>query len=481
MRVRVWMGLAAMAVLGACSNPPTPAALGYTAGVCRGDYSFLANTVECGTMVVEETRGSGNGRRVTFPVVRVRALNHPKSDPVLFLHGGPGGGLVEELPERLKEHRLPLTEDRDWIFFDQRGTGMATPLLDCGSLALSDAGMTSDVAARQAADCGRRFSREGVDESQFNTAVIVRDIGELRRALAIGNYNLYGISYGSRVAMGVMQHDPSNLRSVVLDSAWPPETSWTGILPPVVSREMRQVLAKCAAQARCKGRHPNLELRLDGLFRHWLATPPKRNGHQYAAEELAAYLLDALYDDVAARSLPMTMEQILGGDFRALDKFLVAQSGYVEGQFYTVLCREEFAFESPQAIQGADGTDPIAVATARAAKRYFEACKGFAVGKPDPVENQPVTSAIPTLLLSADIDAGCPAELAEAAATRLSRSQVFTLPNTTHGPAGRSPCAKRMVAGFLDLPSEPVDARCIAGDRPVFPFILDPPKGATPG
>jgi len=45
---------------------------------------------------------------------------------------------------------------------------------------------------------------------------------------------------------------------------------------------------------------------------------------------------------------------------------------------------------------------------------------------------------------------------------------------TTHAPAQRSPCAKRMVAAFYADPSANVDASCIAGDRPAFPYDLEP-------
>lgn len=455
--------------------PAIPTQPGYAASPCDGDFSFLANTVECGTLVVEETRGSGNGRLVSLPVVRVRALDHPKADPVIYLHGGPGGGTVKSLAKRLKARRVPVTDDRDWIFFDERGTGLSTPSLDCGSLGLSDAGLTSDQAAADAVKCGQSLSKQGIDLSRFNTPEVVHDLADLRKALGITTYNLYGVSYGSRVAMGVMQHDPSGLRAVVLDSPWPPEVSWTGPIGTLVSRELRQVLALCAANAACNTRHPDLESRLDAMTRLRLESPPSNDkGHRYAAEELAAYLLDALYDDEGARSLPTTIEQIIGGDDSALDEFLVEQSGYNEGQFFTHLCKEEFAFESTSDIQGLHGTDPVAQATARAAKRYFDACKGFDVGAPEPVENQPVASDIPTLLLTADIDAGCPLEFAVAAATHLGRAQVFNMPNMTHAVAHRSPCAKRMLAAFLDQPAATVDASCIANDRPTFPFILDP-------
>ena len=58
------------------------------------------------------------------------------------------------------------------------------------------------------------------------------------------------------------------------------------------------------------------------------------------------------------------------------------------------------------------------------------------------------------------------------AASWLRRGQAFTLPNTTHAPAERSPCARRMLADFLDRPRRAVDARCVSIERPRFPFRL---------
>jgi len=474
-----WMICSALAVSGChLGKPDTPTPLGYTATACSGDYSFMTNRVECGTMVVEETRGSGNGRMVHFPVVTVRALNHEKADPVLWLHGGPGGGAIEKLPGRLKERRIPITEDRDWIFLDQRGAGMSTPRLDCGALGLSDGGITDNASATAAKACGERLTAQGIDLSQFNVVTVVKDLHDLRAARGIGHYNVFGVSYGSRVALAVMQHDPEGLRAVVLDSPWPPEANWTGAQPALVSRELRQVLALCASDSACNGKFPQLEARFDRMMQQWLDAPPLTKQHQYNADEVAAYVLESLYDDEAARRLPMVLDQIIGGDYSALDTFLIDRNDSVEGHFLAHLCKEEFAFESPAAIEGIDGHDPVAIAAAHGVARLFKACEGFAVGAPDPIENKAVVSALPTLLLSADIDAGCPTELAVAAARSLSHAQVFNMPNMTHNVGARSPCAKRMIAAFLDRPDATVDSSCIATDRPAFSLLLLPAPDA---
>lgn len=387
-----------------------------------------------------------------------------------MLHGGPGGGLVGNLWTALRKPGR-TTPDRDWVFFDQRGTGQSSPSFDCGVAPLSDAGITSDTGVKILSDCMAKYQSAGYDLTQYNSAVIAKDIRDLRTALGIKAYNLYGGSYGTRVAMAVMQHDPEDLRAVVLSSTWPPEGNATAPLPGLVSRETRQVLRYCEADVACKAKFPGMEKRLDALMTAWLARPVTANDHTYTADLLAAFLLDEIYSADGAHQLPLTLDTIMKGDYKALSTFEKTQAGYTEGQFFTTLCNEEFAFENPADLDKIDPNDPIQVATARDTKRFFAVCKAFNPGKADPVENQPLTSAIPTLMLSADIDAGCPAELSDAAVKRLSHGKNYFFPNRTHTIAG-SECAKQMIRQFLETADPNVDATCIQTDQPKLPFDL---------
>jgi len=467
------LALATLAASCAKAAPVAPPNLGYHPGTCGIAYVGLTQKVDCGTMVVEETRGAHNGRVVELPVVIVHAtVPDKKPDPVIFLHGGPGGSVVGSVPYRLRRKPDLVTSDRDWIFLDQRGTGGSKPSLDCGEAPLSDAGVTSDAGVAVLQACGKGFQAQGIDLSQYNSAVIAKDIRDLRAALGIKTYNIYSGSYGTRVAMAIMQHDPADLRAAVLNSTWPPEASATGPLGPLVSREVRQVLGYCAKDPVCNGKYPNIEARLDGRMTDWLKTPATQDGKTYTADEMGAFLLDEIYGDEGARRLPSTIDKVLKGNYHVMDGFIQRQAGYTEGQFFTTLCSEEFPFESPDKVEDGGSKDPIAMAVARDARRFFPVCDAFPTGKPDPVENQPLTSDIPTLMLSADIDAGCPAELSDAAVKRLSHGKNYVFPNRMHTIQG-SACAHQMVAEFLETANADVKADCIKTDRPSFPFLYD--------
>ena len=113
-----------------------------------------------------------------------------------------------------------------------------------------------DAAATQ--KCRDRLAATGVDLAAYNTAENAADIADLRVALGIDTWNVYGVSYGSNLALSVLRDHPQGIRSVVLDSVSPPannivENWWTA---PASS--FKAIFAACAAQPSCARAYPNL-------------------------------------------------------------------------------------------------------------------------------------------------------------------------------------------------------------------------------
>jgi len=476
--IRIPAAVAALAVASWAATAgaaPAPANAVFAPGPCPADYAGAPQRIDCGSLTVPETPGARGGRTVVLPVAIVRARLAPQQpDPVIFLPGGPGAGVVERVPALL---RSPLGEligvDRDWIFFDPRGVGLAVPLLDCGSLQLTDAGLVSDGAVEAAKACLARHASAGVDLSRYNAETIAQDVAALRRALNVGTYNLLGISYGSRLAFAAQRYAPEGLRAVIHDSPYPPEARGTEDLPRLVSREVREILGLCAADAECAKRFPDLPKRLDAFAADLVAAPKTVGGRRYTAEDLATFLLDATYSAAGARSLPRDLHAILGGRLQALDEHIAGRSGYDEAANLTHFCKEELPFESASAMRAAAKGDPVAEAVARVAQRYFDACEGAPVGPPNPAEIERLASSIPTLLLAAGIDAGCTAEATLEAVQTLERGQAVVFPNATHGLVRLSPCARAIAGAFLRDPAAPVDRDCVATTHARFEFTLD--------
>jgi pimeloyl-ACP methyl ester carboxylesterase len=157
------------------------------------------------------------------------------------------------------------------------------------------------------------------------------------------------------------------------------------------------------------------------------------------------------------------------GDFSALNAQMAERSEYAEAQHLAFLCKERIPFEDKAKVT-ADPSDRIAQLTLASFRRYFDVCAAYPVGPADPVENQPVSSDIPTLFLSAQFDPGCPPELAKTAAKLFSRGQFAMAPNTTHGVYRHSPCARRVIRAFLAHPDAPADTTCFRTESGSFTF-----------
>jgi pimeloyl-ACP methyl ester carboxylesterase len=441
---------------------------------CLGDFGPNAGRVTCGTLSVDETRGSTNGRRVAMPVVVVKAsAPKPGLPPVIWLHGGPGGGSASGVAGMLRSPSgvEMVAIDQDWVFFDQRGGGLSTPMLDCGDVALNDAGPLSPAAAGALEACAARHRAAGVDLSRYNAIEVVRDIQDLRRALGYQRFDIMGGSYGTRIGLALIRHAPEGLRAAVLDSVWPPEADWAQAGPKMVSNAVKVVLDRCAADSACRAKHPTLARDVAALATRWNTGPQTVGERRYTADDLGAYLMDATY--FGAEALPRDLAKLVAGDMAPLDAHIAERSGYAEAQHLTHLCKEEFPFEQRSAVARGAAGDPVAQLTVASFERYFDVCRAYAVGAPDPREAEPVSSDVPTLFLAAEIDPGCPPDIARATAARFSRGQLAIAPNTTHGVTSRSRCARGMVRAFLAAPERRVDSSCLPTEHARLAFELE--------
>lgn len=459
-------GALALAALGGAAHAAAPQ---FKPTACAGDYKDTGLKVDCGNLIVDETRGDPKSRRIKVAVAIVRA-SEPKAGlpPVVYLHGGPGGSALGGLPRMLKSKtaREYVAADQDWIFIDQRGGGQSDPNLNCPGTNLTDAGPPTDKDAQGIIACMKAFQAKGVNLSRYNAVEVAQDVQDLRKLLKLPLIDLFGGSYGTRIEAAIQTHAPQGVRAVVQDSPWPPEADWTVGGPAMVSNSIDIVMAKCAVVAECAKRYPDLKAKLATVAERFLAGPQTVNGKTYTADDLGGYLMDASY--FTAGVLPRDLWKIIQGDLSPVQEFVESRDYYSEGQFMTHLCKEEIPFESRAAV--ADGTQNDAVARLMVVsmQRIHDVCKGVDVGPISKVEQAPVKTAIPTLFLAAEIDPGCPPELTKAAAKGYMGSQVVIVTNATHGVSRSSPCTRRMIRSFFQDPTKPVDRSCLpAADTPM--------------
>ena len=252
---------------------PSPPDAAVAAADCRFETPG-GQIVECFDLTVPEDRSQPDGAtiRLHLAIFRARGQN-PAPDPLVYLAGGPGENALESLPLIFNRGLAPLLRDRDLIVVDQRGTGLSEPALDCPELnALTfellrrdpgeqDLSVEQSIALSTAAlsACRDRLVGEGVSLAAYTSAENAADLDALREALGYEQWNLYGVSYGSRLALTIMRDFPQGIRSVILDSAFPPEVDLYSATPANVDRALTVLFEGCAADPACDAAYPGLE------------------------------------------------------------------------------------------------------------------------------------------------------------------------------------------------------------------------------
>jgi pimeloyl-ACP methyl ester carboxylesterase len=457
-------------------------------------FPALANA-RCGYLVVPEDRSRPDGATVRLAVAIVPAVSsQPAPDPLVHLTGGPGGLALFEA-QRLVD--AGFNRDRDLILLEQRGTKFSQPELTCPVIDIFNQrllGLRYDsrstrrehLAATRA--CRDQLAAGGADLSAYNTTENAADVADLRTALGYDEWNVFGVSYGTDLALTVVRDHPEGIRSVILDSVVPPSVIEPARFWPNLKEGFDNLFAACAAQPACDERYPHLRRTFARLVRR-LEAHPVRTTVTDAQGTPTKVVIDggALVNWLLAQSfftpnfvnVPQWIDELAHGNPQSIAALRVAQAtppGFVAyGLSFGVICREWTPFSSAQRVlRVGRRTLPkypdSVLAQPPQLPFVFDDCAAWDVpAAPDSVR-APTISEVPTLLLSGSFDAVTSLEWANLAARTLSNAHVVSIPGVGHFVAPESPCAQAIVASFLQQPQAP-DSACAA--------TLEPPAFTT--
>lgn len=441
--------------------------------------------VECGFLTVPENRTKDNGRTVKIAVgIFKTASKNPKPDPIVYLEGGPGGNALSNWSKNFERIFAPIAGDRDFIIFDQRGTGYSEPSLACQEYTDEayyqlDKHYTLEESTKRINDalfkCHDRLSKERVDFSAYNSVESAADMDDLRQALGYKEWNVYGISYGTRLALTAMREHPDGIRSVILDSVVPLQSS-EAETPADANRSFTTFFEGCAKDEACNTAYPNLKDTFYKLVDQLNANPVTEeatdpdDGKTYkvllSGDSVIGTLFFALYQTSAIPLMPRAIADAAAGK----DYSLLVRLAYLStmqnkdisvGMLYTVRCNEEIPFDTPEQLAASDDAYPEQRGLFDAGS-YTPICNAWDAGKAQADENQAVTSDLPTLVLSGEYDPATPPADAEAAAKTLAKSFYFNFPGYGHGQSVDGGCATDITTAFLDDPTKQPDSACIA-------------------
>jgi len=490
------------------SPPPEEETAIFEASACPFNLAagqVEGETVECGYLLVPENRADPNSATIRLAVAIFRHPDGaPEPDPIVYLEGGPGGSALEFIDLTFEEVYEPMWEaNRDIVVFDQRGVGFSEPALDCPEVveltrelldyeldgrALTDQEI-SNLILERLLDCAEDLSQVA-DLSAYNTAANAADVEALRQALAYDQVNLWGISYGTRLALEVMRDYPEGLRSVVLDSVYPPDVDLNVSAAANADRAFDTLFDGCAADGACNAAYPDLRAVFSDTVERLNEAPASieiinpLTGERYDAllkgADLQAFTFEFLYQAGIITSLPEIIYDASEGDYNLIALIagaLIAQQEVMsQGMQMSVQCHEEFPFSSVEELEEALAAYPELAdlfEDAVVGGLGYEVCESWDSGIADAVENQPVASEIPTLILAGQYDPITPPAWGRLAAETLENANFFEYPGIGHGASVSHECPTSMAAAFFKDPNGAPDDACMAQ--------MSGPEFAVPG
>ncbi len=470
--------LAALA-LTACRSSATDVA---SLEPCR--IAGVEREVKCGLVRMPEDPDSPGGRsiEVRFAVVPAVARNK-QPDPVFVFAGGPG-----QAATRVARQVMPVLAElnarRDLVFIDQRGTGRSNALtcdVDESSLA------SALEPEQQIARLGPCLKALPADLRQYATWIAVRDFEAVRARLGAEKVNLWGASYGTRVALEYMRQYPGRVRTAVLDGVAPPDMTIPVSFAVDAEAALQSLADACARDERCRTRYPDFDERISVLLKRAESGIDIRIPHPLTGvmeslrldrRMLASLLRAPLYVPQLSSVLPYALAEAGRGDFTALVALSAAISGGVSenfavGMHFAVICAEDL----PRIDAAAAPASPSRFGSAFA-DLYRQVCR-LVPSRPVPSGFYSVPpSTVPVLIFSGGLDPATPPRHGDSVAQRLGNAKHVIAPNLGHGISAQG-CAPMLVSRFVrDASFERVNGDCLAQIPAPSVFVAIDPAAA---
>ncbi|MBA3826460.1 MAG: alpha/beta hydrolase, partial [Ktedonobacterales bacterium] len=355
-------------------------------GFTLGAGIVAGRDVRCGYLTVPENRAHPV-RSIRIAVAIFTSVDaHRASDPLIFLQGGPGGAIVADVGAAITaKNRAAIVGDHDLILVDQRGTGLSQPPLSCPEvntqqLALLNQDLTPQKSAAlyetAMAKCHTRLVHQGIDLSGYTTYNNAADVHDLILALGYPAVDIYGVSYGTRVALEIERSFPQHVRSVILDSSVPTQLRLQPSVASARTRVYATLFAGCQANANCNKKYPNLQGTFTALVArlntHPLQVAVKDTTNKsykvlFKGADLYDFVWQVFYVSPFIKYIPDVIHQVSTGDTRLLGELfsiLGFDTSTNLGVYYSVECAEGLPYTSPSEVTQADMVYPAAVRTA---------------------------------------------------------------------------------------------------------------------
>ena len=441
--------------------------------------------LKCGYLTVPENRSKTTSRQIKLPVV-IFEPDRTRHEPIVYLTGGPGQMAMIDNEEDIAQwlsfiDNGPWLRGRQLVVVDQRGVGRAEPSLDCSAhytpsvwsevVSKVDEVVKFDLAQkRDVTACRDALLKKGIDLTAYNTVENAADIHDLRIALGIEKWVLYGISYGTKLALQVLEDHPEDVIAVVLDLTLPPDVGYVDQGSNSLNSALRTLEKDCSKHSGCSKNFPNLMTMIGGIVRQLNAQPVLlRLGEvegsarfmRVSGDDFLELMFDGFYDRGAIEVLPQLIKDTNEQDYRMLVEILGDdlsgddKSDFADGMHLSIVCNDSVPPSAPAVkfpLFDHWAADNI----------YTWACPLWPSAKPVKTHKSLKANQVPVLLLSGEYDPATPSKWAKYVAGNTGSSQLVVFRGIGHDVVDTTPCGGEVISDFLNNPKAPITTPCLA-------------------
>ena len=450
----------------------------------------------CAPFSVAENRDKPDSRRIDLKLALIKSeAERADTDIVVFFAGGPGQSAVEGYPQ-IAAALWPLRKHHHILLLDQRGTGLSHPL-DCKGAPSEDRKKTQPpVVAAEVDDASGGFDEKKMreetakclaevvktsDPTQYTTTIAAHDLEDVRQALGAPQFDLIGVSYGTRMAQQYLMRHPEGVRSAVLDSVAPNELVFGQEFAQNLEGALKAQFALCTQNAACNKAFGDPYASLARLREALRAKPQDyvfRDPITFEAttlrltdRRLAGVVRLFAYAPESAALLPLSIAEGLKGNYLPLagqtqllqEDMSASMNG---GMQASVVCAEDadLLHDDPEEKSTLLGT--TLVDTLRAM------CAVWPHGTRPADFHSPLKSDKPIFVLEGELDPVTPPRYGEQVVKGLTNAKLLVAKGQGHNVIGRG-CIPKLVSEFVDtLNAKTLDTHCTDSLGPM-PALID--------
>lgn len=426
----------------------------------------LVYGAECGELLVKENPADINSREISLNILRLPAISPaPKQDPLFLIQGGPGGSSVD-MATMLHHAFMDVRKNRDLIFVDQRGTGKSSPMF-CERLSDTDELLPEAEQTKKSLtfikNCAEKYQAQ---VPYYTTPYAAQDLDIVRQKLGYAKINLWGGSYGTRVALEYLRKFPQHARTAILDGVAPVQIALPKYFQTDALVALEAINTNCQAQEKCKHLYGDIVEKAKQVTRRFAheqaaGTPIsiqfEHPRHQQQTKlvltpkSFSGLIFMSLYSRDLTVLLPHAIANAEKGDYRliaslsALASEQTNFSNLSEGMRYTIICNEDAHFISANDIANAKSFFGLNML-----KDFADVCAIWPKADLPQHYNEPIVSDVPALLLSGNHDPVTPSRWSEMVAKHLTHSLQILAPGGNHS-ISMEGCVPKIIAQFIEL------------------------------